>query len=1021
MTITKEKIEPNAAQKECIENIEGKYLVIAGPGTGKTFSLVERIKNMLSKNISPNKILCLTFSDAAANEMRSRLSDVLKNQTSEIDIYTYHSFCNEIISENPEEFELPEDYKLIPAAISRQFIKECIDELNPVEHRSSKNDPYVFLKPISRQIEEIKRNRLTKEEYFKNIKQNPDWEPEIKALKDKLEDYKQKNKKIPQTLLNSIDSQEKKIRKAYEIWDFYELYKSKMELNHYLDFNDMISFVLDKFENEPYFLDKISNKYEYILVDEYQDTNKNQNEIIFKLADSNKTQNIFVVGDDDQIIYTFQGAKLDTIENFLRHYPDTKVICLKENMRSSQNILNCAREIIKQDLSRLEVNPEFSRYNISKELISKNENFKLDNPKVRCNIYYDQFQEYNDIVDEIDLLVNSPDCPKDKDGNKKLSEIAILTKSNDELLIFSQMLKDRNIPFELKDGKNIFEIKSFIVLFYYMQMLVNPELNSDKIFKLLLLDPFKINPLDYMKLYQKRSTNKAFINSMREIDDFIEKDKIDNFIKTFDYLRSYQTNETLRNIIIEIGAKTGIFNYYLNSEINQIENIAAIKKVLDEADDFTNAYKNITLVGFVEYLQMLQDEEIAILTQKAPVEMNAIQLSTYHSSKGKEYTYVYMPTLLRNLWEADNGSFKAIVPVDIKEYKTEDELKKIKLTDRIKVMYVGMTRAKKFLRLSYVQYINGKIKKPSELILNLAQNIDENIIEINQKPEYSINSFWQEAKNSIIKRDYDYKRDFKEFIDLKLQDKFYSPSSINSYLNCPREFLYEYILELNTKYGNNDSMCFGSAIHSTLEFAVKSAKKEEIYPSQDDIIDYFKNKLNSYDLSSIEQKEILLERGKKALNEFYPHFIQTPIKDIFEIEHKLIYEDENYKFKGIIDRIEKNPDGTYSIYDYKTGSAKGLNLICPNGKNENYYIQIGLYKYFFEKITKNKVQKTCFIFPEEFDGNLEINFSNEEIENILEKFNNAIKSIKNHDFEPTDKEENCKYCAYRDFCALNII
>ena len=119
MTAIKQKIEPNLAQKECIENIKGKYLVIAGPGTGKTFSLVERVKNMLNKNISPSKILCLTFSDAAANEMRSRLSDVLKNQTNEIDIYTYHSFCNEIINENPEEFELPNDYKLISTAISR--------------------------------------------------------------------------------------------------------------------------------------------------------------------------------------------------------------------------------------------------------------------------------------------------------------------------------------------------------------------------------------------------------------------------------------------------------------------------------------------------------------------------------------------------------------------------------------------------------------------------------------------------------------------------------------------------------------------------------------------------------------------------------------------------------------------------------------------------------------------------------------------------------------------------------------
>lgn len=1011
MNTLKSEIKPNELQQKCIDSLEGKYLVLAGPGTGKTFTVIERIKNMLLRGINPAKILCLTYSDAAASEMKSRLAKKLNKLDCGVDIFTYHSFCNSIINDNFEEFELSENYRIITPSISKQFIKECIDELNPKEYRSKRNDPYVYLKPIQDRIEQIKKHRYDKKTYFENIKTNPDWEPKIKLLENELKN--QTSKRKPEKIQQEIEEIKKNILKAQEIWEFYELYKNKTEQNHFIDFDDMISFVLDKFKQSPVFLDKIANKYDYILVDEYQDTNISQNEILFNIIDASNKQNIFVVGDDDQIIYTFQGARLDIIEKFLDKYPDTKVICLRENLRSTQNILDCARNIAKQDNKRLEVNPKFKDKNIDKNLIAKNEKLYSKNSKVTCTKYFDVNQEYLSIANEIENIINSNLCPLDDEGKKDLSQIAILTKSNKELEKISIFLKNRNIPYELKDGKNIFEIKSSIVFYYYLKMLVNPELNSDKILKLLLLEPFKIQELDYIKILEKRSINKSFIESMKEIDDFIDKDRINSFINTFDYLNKYQTNESLKNIIIETGAKTGIFDYFINSKINKMENIAGLKKIIDEAMEFCEIYKKISLADFVEYLDIALNDEIPILTSKAPVIQNAVQLSTYHSSKGREFEYVFMPTLLRSNWEKDISSYKPIIPVSCAEYKTKEELDEIKRSDKIKLMYVGLTRAKHTLRLSYVENSGRRAAILSEFISNI-----QDILELRETLKYTNESYLEEQKEMLLKKEYDYNRDFCAFIDSKIKDKHFSPTSINTYLNCPRQFLYEYILDLSSKAQNINNLLFGSAIHNALEYMCKNAKEKGEYPKKEEYIKIFENKLKIMPLDSMEQKEILLKRGKDALDRYYSNLISANPLDIFDIEYKINYEEDNYKFNGIIDRIDKNKDGSCSIYDYKTGSAKKESEISPDGDYQNYYNQIALYKYFFEKATNNKVSKTGFIFVEESKSNLYLNLSDEECKAVVQKFKSAIDNIRSYNFEANKSEKSCKYCQYKDFCKV---
>ena len=1003
-----QKPQPNQKQLECIENINGKYLVLAGPGTGKTFSVIERIKNMLNKGISANKILCLTFSQTAADEMRERLNKEIE-KISNINIFTYHGFCFDIIEQYSEYFDLSENVKIITDATSRSLVKECIDEINPKYLRNDKNDPYAYIQKIKDRISEIKQNRLTKEQFEYNLKYNQDWIPQLNKVIAEIEQKHSKGNFRTKTLENKKLELEKEINQMQELWSFFELYEEKKDKYHLIDFNDMINLVLDKFESSPSFLEKISKQFEYILVDEYQDTNKSQNEIVFNLSENCK--NVFVVGDDDQIIFGFQGAKLDTIEKYLENFPDTKVICLNENMRSTQNILDVSRAIVLQDSNRLETNPKFQEYKIDKKLTSKNENLKNKNHTIKLNKYQNVTDEYCGIISKIEEIINSPECPLDKNKNKDLSQIAILTRSNAELETLSQMLKERNIPSELKEGENIFSIKSSLVLFYYLKALCAPDLYSDKLIKLLLNKPFSINSKDYELIYNAKTNHKSIIEAIKEIDDFVEKDKIDNFIKTFEYLKEYKSNENLKNIVLEVGAKTGIFDYYFNCEINKTQNIAGIKKLIDEAVGFIEINKLATLEDFIEYLDITIIDEIEIKTDKAPIPLNAVQLSTYFSAKGREFEYVFMPTLTDRKWEKGKVN-KAHIPLHPDEYKDEEKLKEEKISDRIKVMYVGMTRAKHSLFLSY-----PIDKTLSEFISNI-----QNKLEIQEAKELTIEEFWQNIQKTIVKKDYDYKKEFSDFINAKLNNRAYSASAINNYLSCPRKYLYDKILELDAKDSNPDALSYGSAVHKALEVAISFAIKNKTYPECNYLTDEFEKALKKLPMSSYEHKEIHLERGKKTLKEYYTQLITTPIEWLNEVEKEFHFEIEGIKFLGFIDRIDILND-EIMLYDYKTGHAKSKSSIALGKDHEDYYNQMAFYKYALEKITGKKVKSATFIFPEEFNKNLTLEFSDDEVQAVIDKFIKAVKNIEAHNFEPTSNKskENCKYCQYKDFCNLEII
>lgn len=1022
MSENKNTHKPNERQQECIDTINGKIMVLAGPGTGKTFTITKRIASMIQKGIKPDTILCLTFSDAAASEMKTRLNKEIGIIASGVNIYTYHSFCNEIIKMYPDKFGVSQNISLINSTIERELMVESIDEADITAFTSTRGGKYQFLDTLLKSAAKLKSLRISKQDYLSNIDTNPELMPRINILKAEIEEKQKKGDTRIITRLNEIAKIEEKIEKARELWNIYEIYTKKMTEHNLIDFADMINLVIDKFEDDNAFLQEVSNHYKYFMVDEYQDTNDLQNKILFNLLDSNEYKNVFVVGDDDQIIYGFQGANNENVDNFLKRYPDTKVICLVENNRSTQSILDLSYRIVTQDTTRLENNPLFQSHNIEKKLKAKNPKVIAKEQKIKRRQFGELIQEYNYTVEDIQKLINSTSCPVDeKTGEKKLSEIAVISTKKSELREIEQLLKAKNIYCQLNEGLDIFKIRSVITLYFYMKALNNRINDSDKLFGLLLTEPFCINLNDYNRLqkeFKKQNTDyNDFIANMKRPFGWINPDKINEFVNTFEYLQKYAAANNLRNTVIEIVNRTRILDFFYSCDINKLENITGLKKIIDEANDLMRLNPAASLNDFVSKLEYAHANDIEITTDKNNVIQNAVQLLTYHASKGREFEYVYLPNLIENNWEKFKmpGEYKLITDKsydeDTQKLKTDAEL--------LKKLFVGITRAKYALILSHSDNIGGKPKAATKYLDSVSDfDFDKQIF------EYKENDFTTEIYKSLSTETFNHRQAFEKELKERVKNIILSPTTINAYLNCPRSFLYNTVLKIESADMNRDAMNFGSIMHDILYKSAKSAMNNSGYMDIDNAKALFNKEMGYTVFSTRDRKETYLKRGKNILEGYYKKFCEFPPALIDNIEEE--FNGINVKDKvlnGKIDRIEKLSDSTYALYDYKTSSYSSTLQMSKGGNREDYYNQLCCYKYAYEKkYPGRKVSKVGIIYLDDKKCNeIEPDSSDMEyIENLIIDTYNKINEL---DFNTkTDNEEKvCKYCAYRDLCRLDVI
>ena len=442
-----------------------------------------------------------------------------------------------------------------------------------------------------------------------------------------------------------------------------------------------------------------------------------------------------------------------------------------------------------------------------------------------------------------------------------------------------------------------------------------------------------------------------------------------------------------------------------------------IKKLLEEATDFANLNLATGISDFVDYLDECLQNDIDICLDKDALIQNAVQLTTYHGSKGREFEYVYLPNLISKNWEDFRmpGEYKLITE-PVYDKVTAQEKKDSEL---IKLLFVGITRAKHSLCLSFADMCDNK---PQQITKYFADFTDYDFD--SQQFEYKEDDFTKEFVRSISREVYDNKNAFKSEIEERVKNIVLSPSRLNDYLVCPRKFFYLKVLEIDVEEGDWDFANYGSTIHKLLENAVKIAKQTGKYPEIEEIKKEFQLGLDNSRFTSPEMKEKFEKQGNTLIENYYPHFISIPVSRIDDVEYTFNGVGvDKYTITGKIDRIEKNSDGTYELYDYKTGTPVSERKVAIGEDKENYYNQLCFYKYAFEKATGKPVSKVGLIYVENHSKNVYKSLIKEDMDYIENLIKSVYEKINTLQFDPIKEDKNgaCKNCTYKHLCKLDII
>ncbi len=648
--------ELNNNQREAVLHTEGPALVIAGAGSGKTRVLTYRIANLLSKGIPAYKILALTFTNKAAREMQKRIAQLVGYENAaNLWMGTFHSIFSKILRFEAEKLGYTSNFTIYDSQDSKNLIKSIVKDLKLDDKTYKPND-------VLGRISMAKNNLIVPQAYAQS---------------------------------STIQAADTAARKPM-IAEIYKHYQQRCKQSDAMDFDDLLLQTNILFRDFPEILDKYQQKFQYILIDEYQDTNYSQYLIIKKL--SGQHQNICVVGDDAQSIYSFRGARIENILNFRNDYPDYRLFKLEQNYRSTTTIVDAANSIISKNKEQIpkkvfSENEEGEKIKVLKALSDKEEGFQVTNEIFKMANY--EQQEYSDF--------------------------AILYRTNAQSRILEEALRKRNIPYKIYGGQSFYQRKEIKDLLAYFRLVVNQ--NDEEAFKRIInyprrgigdttIDKIRETALQY---HVSMWTVLCNLDKLQGLLNASTVTKLSNFRKLIERFTENVNTENAYNLAINIAQVSGIVDDLSNDStpegVSRKENI---QELLNAIKDFTEtAYKegtNDKLSAFLEGVALLTDQD-----SDRPEDNNKVALMTIHSAKGLEFPNVFMTGLEEDLFPASQSTAN---PSALEEER--------------RLFYVALTRAEKKVVISYAtsRYRNGQIipTRPSRFISEIDPHFLEGFI-----------------------------------------------------------------------------------------------------------------------------------------------------------------------------------------------------------------------------------------------------------------------------------------------------
>lgn len=1044
----------NDNQRQAVDYIHGSLLVIAGPGTGKTELLSMRTAQILRQTDTlPNSILCLTFTESGATNMRQRLRQIIGEDAYKIAIHTFHSFGTEIINQHREYFFRGADAQPVDELTQYQIISgilEGLDWRNPLSAKN--NGEFVYIKDLIRIISEFKQSGLTPSELRAITEDNQSTIAEItpdiqqvfsaKISKKTIEMFApiaekianlaaknpdEKNSKLPASITpyanvlalsivhatqESIDENstkpltawknkwcEKNANGEFVLKDFtaaeklsaaidvYEKYVNILSERSLFDYDDMILSVIQACESHPELRANLQEQFQFIMVDEFQDTNLAQLRLLFNLTSENDDNpNIMAVGDDDQAIFSFQGADVGNIQRFRQHYNDPKIIVLTDNYRSAENILSSARDVITQGADRLENTID----GLSKQLTS---HANSEGSKVEIQEFSSVSEERAGIAKQIAELIKNGEKPEN---------ITIIARHHKELIEILPHLYKENLFVNYERHDDILEQDIIQILDKLARTVVAISQNNLDVANSLLPEitahpAFGFSALDIWKLsLQAYKNRQLWLESMLANSAF--KEFAEWLLERAKDVPNLPLEEQLDNLLGLTNDESGdlqvnsLANFYFSPEkldknpeayLTILESLRTLRQKL--RDRITD--KNPTLEDFLEFidLHISTKTRLTQIRTHASSLSGAINLMTAHKSKGLEFPHVFVIGAIDSAWgEKVRSRSRAI------RYPANLQLQPAGATydERLRLFFVAMTRAKTTLTMTYSQTNDSG---SDTIIASFLTNCTPTIIPTSDDPAEQIElaeTDWTTRLTSPIVPE------LKDLLAPAFETYKLSATHLNNFLDVsrggPQNFLLNNLLHFPS--AKNSAAAYGTAIHSSLQQAHCSFSADHQLPSTEQILQFFQKSLESQHLPA-DDFQLYLDKGKSALTAFLnaksSDFHDTDLAELDFSNQGVIID--NARLTGKLDVVDIDKQNkTIFVTDYKTGKP------AHSWKGSADYEKIKLHKYrqqlmFYQLLVEHSRDYGNFTFtggrlqfvePDMKTGdilNLEDTFSREEL------------------------------------------
>ncbi len=1039
----------NKQQRQAVDFIDGPLLVIAGPGTGKTQLLSVRVANILQKtDVSPDNILCLTFTDAAAYNMRHRLASFIGPDAYKVQIHTYHSFGTYLLSEHRPELENSID-DLDRFTIIRKIQNElkitsplrgewCTDKI-----KGAIND----LKAAALDYDDIQtiieQNKADNKEILAAIKDDleeigskkyPKTLPNYENILNTLKDFVDKStsyitdhveplshiyyRSLAQILLNQEEGVS--IAKPLYSWraKFFEKdsdnnfvfkdtaatlklndlayilkrYSEELEKGKLYDYNDMILMAIDLLRKNDDIRYNAQERFQYILLDEYQDTNDAQSQLVALLTDNPANEgspNIMAVGDDDQAIYGFQGANTSNFFDFDNKYHPTHIL-LNQNYRSSAEILELAHNVIEQGEYRFCKAPNV---NIDKTIIAAN---PPDNTRLEYRMFKTYQAEYSSIAHQIRALI---------DEGVVGSKIAIIAPKHKHLASILPYLHAYDIRVSYEKRENILDNPKIANIMKFCEFLLKlaekPQFTDEYCFHIFSLEAWNIDTATMLDLITSAKSNHRSI-----IEEMLDEKRPENVRNAAEFCVKLAAETTTRSadyFVSTIASKLypDYNDYDFYSNLNTLR-----ESVMIRGD------KKLTLAEFCARIQAYIDAKLQILDRSPYHEADdAVVVQTVHSSKGLEYDYVFMIAVDNYNWSDAKGNTDHLTLPRNLEYvhHTGDSA-----DEKIRVFFVAITRAKKELRMSYsasdfTGRENDRLKfldtfeQDDKILSRVMPETFQEIIpsvatEIEPKTIAPDNWFDKYVPDDEVR---------KNLYKPKVEHFRLSPTHLNAYINVeyggPLAFFISYIIGVRGESSFNIE--YGNLVHEVMD----CLNKENL--SNDDAYKLYQELTEKADVDEDIRRD-LRDRGEAELPAFLEHLGDKLRNTNAESERSFFNENialDDVLIGGKIDRVEVNEaDKTITVSDFKTGKPKTK----WNDKDGtlNYKIQLYFYKFLIEnshsfanyKVTTGRID---FVKPDTAGNfhSLTLEFDESEATTFKQLIKAVYERIKALDFPDTSE------------------